>query len=87
MPTIKFKNERRYRVQISMQKPLWDAYQFNLTLAKKINAEIDFAKEFEPWFLKQNQSLKIELEKLVAETDVKKVPRLTTTGGDNHGND
>jgi len=87
MPTIKFKNERRYRVQISMQKPLWDAYQHNLALAREINAEIDFAREFEPWFSKQNQALTIELEKLVVETNAKTSDQVPAAGRNNHGRD
>ena len=64
MAKIHVKNPRRYRVQISISKALWGRYKGNLELAKSLGAEIDYAKEFETWFAKQNEQVTAALQLL-----------------------
>jgi len=61
MAKISIKQKRRYRVQISISKKLWEIYNHNLELAKQVGAEIDFSKDFDPWFTKQNDQAHQEL--------------------------
>jgi hypothetical protein len=64
MAKVLLRKQRRYRVQISLTQDAWDTYQANLVLAKELKAEIDFSGDFEPWFNKQNQAVKAELDRL-----------------------
>jgi hypothetical protein len=67
MAKISIKQKRRYRVQISINKGLWERYNRNLELAKQLGAEIDFSKDFEPWFTKQNDQANHDLLQLLNE--------------------
>jgi hypothetical protein len=69
MAHVHLKNERRYRVQISLSKEMWGVYQHNLLLARRLKAEIDFSRDFEPWFSRQDQMVKTELERILAEVE------------------
>lgn len=67
MAKISLKHKRRFRVQISISKGLWEKYNHNLELAKQLGAEIDFSKDFEPWFAKQNEQANQDLLQLLQE--------------------
>lgn len=86
MAKISIKQKRRYRVQISISKELWEKYNHNLELAKQLGAEIDFSKDFEPWFTKQNEQANQELLLLLKAQH----PEATTAevdGGVDHADD
>lgn len=63
MARIQLKNNRRYRIQITMSRRLWERYQAVLELAKRIKADIDFTTDFEVWFGKQLDQVEPELQK------------------------
>lgn len=63
MARIQLKNNRRYRIQITMSRRLWERYQAILELAKQIKADIDFTSDFEVWFGKQLDQVEPELLK------------------------
>jgi len=65
MAKVTMKQKRRYRVQISISKGLWEKYNCNMELAKELEAEIDFSKDFEPWFAKQNEQVNLDLQLLL----------------------
>ena len=67
MAKINIKQTRRFRVQISINKGLWEKYNNNLKLAKQLGAEIDFSRDFEPWFAKQNEQANHDLLQLIQE--------------------
>jgi hypothetical protein len=79
MAKVSIKHKRRYRVQISITKALWEQYSRNLELAKQVGAEIDFSKDFEPWFCKQNEQANQMLLKLHEEQ------QLEATAGEQEG--
>lgn len=86
MARIRQKEARRYRVQFTMSKQLWDKYQRNLKLAEELRAEIDFAQDFETWFARQNEQVEHDLSRL--RSDIAKhscVP--TARDNDTHGVD
>ena len=64
MAKVTMKQKRRYRVQISISNVLWEKYNRNLVLAKQLGAEIDFSKDFDPWFAKQNDQVSLDLQEL-----------------------
>lgn len=68
MAQVYLKKVRRYRVQITLSKESWELYQDNLAKARNLKAEIDFSRDFEPWFNRQNQVVKAELDRLLSET-------------------
>lgn len=83
MAKISLKQKRRYRVQISISKELWERYNRNLELAKQLGAEIDFSKDFEPWFAKQNEQASQELLKLL-QAQRSEATAAELVEGDNH---
>lgn len=58
MARISPKNDRRYRIQFTMRRELFEIYQKNLEQAKKLGVVINFGQDFEEWF--ENQLLQIE---------------------------
>lgn len=83
MAKINIKNKRRYRVQISITKSLWEQYNRNLERAKQLGAEIDFSKDFEPWFAKQNEQASQMLLELRDERQ-QEASVVEQGGGDHH---
>lgn len=82
MPTLTHKKTRRFRIHFSMTEQLWKAYQENVQLAKRLNVDFDFIRDFEPWFKRLNQTLKNQLEELASGT----VPQNIETKGDHNAN-
>ncbi|HEY4744943.1 MAG TPA: hypothetical protein VIH45_09820 [Desulfuromonadaceae bacterium] len=66
MATISLKRKKRYRVQITISQACWERYSVNLQLAQSLGAEIDYSREFEAWFNRQNDQVLQELEKMRA---------------------
>jgi len=79
MARIQLKNNRRYRIQITMSRRLWERYQTILEVAKKIKADIDFTADFEVWFGKQLDQVEPELQKHLS------APPHDGKGGELHG--
>jgi len=53
MALIKTKNDRRYRIQFSMDRQLFFRYQATRTKAKALGLSIKFKKDFQKWFSDQ----------------------------------
>jgi hypothetical protein len=58
MARISQKNSRRYRIQFTMRRELFEIYQKNLAQARKLGVVINFGQDFEEWF--ENQLLQID---------------------------
>ena len=86
MARIQMKKQRRYRVQISISKGLWERYNSNLELAKQLGAEIDFSKDFEVWFARQNDQVAADLQQLLLECRPE-AGTVTGNGGGSNGDD
>jgi len=100
MATISEKNTRRYRVQFSMSRALYQAYEANMDLANRLKVTIDFTRDFEKWFAVQLDQVARELQQLeseqgpqgsgsgatkVAQASVVSAGETTTEGGADHG--
>lgn len=64
MAKIRPKNGKRYRVQITVTREVWEAYDCNQQIAAQLKVEIDYSAEFSNWLAKQNEQVAQELEKL-----------------------
>lgn len=87
MARVSIKNKRRFRVQISISQTLWERYNDNLKLAQELGAEIDFARDFEYWFNRQNEQVSHELKELRESVMTEKKPTPMTGGGKGNGFD
>ncbi|HMN14518.1 MAG TPA: hypothetical protein PKD55_19550 [Bellilinea sp.] len=67
MATIIEKNPRRFRVQFSMSRSLYNEYQQCLHLAEEMKVAVDFGRDFEKWFSVQLEQANRELSKLKAQ--------------------
>jgi len=66
MARITAKNNRRYRVQFTMRRELYEIYEAYLTRAAALHLLIDFGHDFEEWFENQIQQVGQELDRLEA---------------------
>lgn len=66
MASIKKKSNRRYRVQFTMGRELYETYQTLLERARGLQVVIDFSYDFEAWFSNQLEQVSHELAKLEA---------------------
>jgi hypothetical protein len=64
MAKVRMKKNKRYRVQITTSKEVWEKYISNQQLAGEMKAEIDFSAEFTVWFARQNEQVALELQLL-----------------------
>ena len=64
MACITQKKGRRYRIQFTMKRELFEIYQESLELAEKLGVDINFGHDFEEWFGNQLAEIKRELETL-----------------------
>jgi hypothetical protein len=64
MACITQKKGRRYRIQFTMKRELFEIYQESLDLAEKLSVDINFGHDFEEWFGNQLAEIKCELENL-----------------------
>jgi hypothetical protein len=67
MARISQKNNRRYRIQFTMRRELFEIYQKNLARAKKLDVVINFGQDFEEWFENQLLQIKQKFEELEAQ--------------------
>lgn len=67
MAKIREKNNKRYRVQISVSKETWEAYSANQQLAGQLKLEIDYSAEFSNWLSRQNEQVARDLQQLQKE--------------------
>jgi len=84
MATISEKNTRRYRVQFSMSRSLYQQYEATMERANKLNVVIDFGRDFEKWFSNQLEQVARELQQMEDEQGQPVSPQsvTTTTGSD-----
>lgn len=66
MASITQKNNRRYRLQFTMRREMYETYQTLLERASELRVVIDFAHDFEDWFSYQLEQVSHELGKLDA---------------------
>lgn len=64
MAKIRPKSGKRYRVQITVNKDVWETYNSNQQIAAQLKVEIDYSSEFSSWLSRQNEQVAQELEKL-----------------------
>lgn len=64
MATILEKNTRRYRMQFSMRRELYEQYQTLLSRASEIGVVIDLSSDFDSWFAGQLDQVRQELQAL-----------------------
>ncbi|MDZ4186263.1 MAG: hypothetical protein U1D97_14965 [Desulfuromonadales bacterium] len=64
MAAIKHKNNRRYRVQFTMERELHETYQEILARASERMVVVDFGCDFDVWFRNQLDQVKEMLERL-----------------------
>lgn len=64
MATILEKNTRRYRMQFSMRRELYEQYQTLLSRASEIGVVIDFTSDFDTWFAGQLDQVRQQLQTL-----------------------
>lgn len=64
MATIVVKNPRRFRMQFSMSRALYNEYQQCLRLADELKVNIDFSRDFERWLSGQLEQANRELKKM-----------------------
>jgi hypothetical protein len=64
MAKIRVKQNKRYRIQISTTRKVWEAYDKNQRLAAELKAEIDFSPDFTVWLTRQNEQVTQELQLL-----------------------
>jgi hypothetical protein len=79
MASITEKNSRRYRVQFTMSRSLYQVYEANMERAANLHVVIDFSKDFEKWFSGQMEQVSKELQQLESESGRQE--------GGAHGND
>jgi len=87
MAKVSIKNKRRFRVQISISQALWERYNDNLKLAQELGAEIEFSRDFEIWFNRQNEQVTQELTAMRESAAVDNKNPAATGGTKNHGDD
>lgn len=75
MASITRKSNRRYRVQFTMRRELYETYQELLERASELRVVIDFAHDFEEWFSNQLEQVSHELAKLEAQSQRPSRPR------------
>lgn len=75
MASITQKSNRRYRVQFTMRRELYETYQMLLERASELRVVIDFAYDFEEWFSNQLEQVSQELAKLEAQSQHPSQPR------------
>ncbi|ADI83304.1 hypothetical protein [Geobacter sulfurreducens] len=75
MASITQKNNRRYRLQFTMRRELYETYQTLLERASELRVVIDFAHDFEEWFFNQLEQVSHELGKLEAHSQRSSRPR------------
>lgn len=80
MATIVEKNTRRFRVQFSMSRSLFDNYQQCLLLAEELKVTIDFSRDFEKWFSVQLEQANRELRSLRGQQEEVHSPSQIPTG-------
>lgn len=66
MASITTKNTRRYRIQFTMRRELYESYETQLKRAQQLQLLIDFARDFEEWFENQIRQVEQEMNKLEA---------------------
>lgn len=76
MASITQKNNRRYRVQFTMRRELYETYQALLERASELRVVIDFSHDFEEWFSNQLEQVSHELGKLETHSQRSSRPRL-----------
>jgi hypothetical protein len=64
MASITKKNNRRYRVQFTMRRELYETYHELLERASELRVVIDFVSDFETWFAGQLDQVRHELQTL-----------------------
>jgi hypothetical protein len=69
MAKIREKNSKRYRVQITTSKKVWEEYDRNQRLAVELKVEIDLSGDFSVWLARQNEQVAQELQNLKALAD------------------
>ena len=69
MAKIRQKNSKRYRVQITTTKKVWEEYDRNQRLAVELKVEIDLSGDFSVWLSRQNEQVAQELQNLKALAD------------------
>lgn len=75
MASIAQKSNRRYRVQFTMRRELYETYQTLLERASELRVVIDFAYDFVEWFSNQLEQVSHELAKLDARSQRSSRPR------------
>jgi len=66
MASITTKNTRRYRIQFTMRRELYESYETQLKRAQKLQLVIDFVRDFEVWFENQIRQVEHDMDKLDA---------------------
>lgn len=64
MATISEKNTRRYRIQFTMHRELYEHYQTLQNRASELGVIIDFVSDFETWFAGQLDQVRHKLHDL-----------------------
>jgi hypothetical protein len=64
MARITEKNGRRFRVQFTMRRELYERYETCLTRAASLRLLVDFSQDFEDWFGRQLQQVQEELDRM-----------------------
>lgn len=71
MARLRQKNCKRYRVQISVSKEVWQRYNENQLLAGKLGVEVDYSPEFSQWLARQNEQVAKELQQFQQPEEIK----------------
>lgn len=72
MARLTEKNHRRFRIQFSMRRELYERYEASLTRAASLRLLIDFNQDFEDWLSHQLQQVQQELDLIEAQHPVTK---------------
>ena len=66
MARISEKNFRRFRIQFTMRRELYERYETAVTRAAALRLLLDFNQDFEAWFDQQLQQVEQELGRIEA---------------------
>jgi multidrug efflux pump subunit AcrA (membrane-fusion protein) len=82
MAIITEKNTRRYRVQFTLSRALYQSYEASLEHARKLGVVIDFMRDFSKFFAAQLEQVTKELQQLETEqSQSEKTQRIVQTPG------
>jgi hypothetical protein len=71
MPKIRHKNDRRYRIQFTLSRDLYQSYQALQERANRLHVIINYGEDFESWFGAQLEKAGQELQRLESKSQVR----------------